>query len=346
MNPLDPIRMAILDDYHNLSAPLVSGLEFPSLSIDVFKDTLAPHNKTALIERLKPYTILCTMRERTPLPTDLIQQLPNLRLVLTTSTRNASFDLQALKSAGVTVAGTTTSTGKAATTQHTWALILALANNIPRDDVVLKKTGGWQGQLPLSTTLTGLTFASLGLGNLGAAAAKIAVQAFGMRVIAWSASLTQEKADVASEEAGQPKGTFEVVGSKAELFERADLLSVHYVLSERSRDMVGREELSKLKKSALFVNTSRGPLVDEDALFEALDKGKISGAALDVWWEEPLPQESKWRSTKWGKDGRSQVVMAPHTGYVATATMDEWWKQTEENLVRWLKGEEVVNRMA
>ena len=342
----DSIRMAILDDYQNLSESLVKEFSSPKLSITVFKDTIPPSEESKLISRLHPFNVISTMRERTRFPASVVQKLPNLRLLLTTGHRNAALDLPAFKAASVIVAGTNHSSLGSATTQHIWALVLALADNIPRDDLALKTGGAWQDRLPLTTYLAGLTFGSLGLGNFGLAASKIAVQAFGMRVLAWSSSLTQEKADAQAERAGLPPGSFQVAESKAALFENADVLSVHYVLSERSRGIVGREDLARLKKSALFVNTSRGGLVEEDALFETLDEGRITGAALDVFWEEPTPEDSRWRTTKWGREnGRSEVVMTPHTAYVAASTMDEWWKQTGENLGRWLKGEEVLNRM-
>lgn len=166
-----------------------------------------------------------------------------------------------------------------------------------------------------------------------------------MRVLAWSNSLTQEKADAQAESAGLPPGSFRVAASKAALFEGADVLSVHYVLSERSRNIVSATELALLKPSAMVVNTSRGPLIDEDALFDVLDEGKIRGAALDVFWREPLPEDSRWRTTRWGVEGRSEVVMTPHTGFVSEETMESWWVQTSANLERWLAGEEVLNRL-
>lgn len=164
-----------------------------------------------------------------------------------------------------------------------------------------------------------------------------------MRVVAWSSSLTQEVADEKAAAAGLPVEsawgkTFEVV-SKEELFRRADLVSVHYVLSERSRGVVGRAELALLKPSALLVNTSRGPLVDQDALLEVLREGKIGGAALDVYELEPLPKDSEWRSQKWGKEGRSKVVLTPHMGYVEEGTLRPWAEESVRNIEKWGKGE-------
>ena len=292
------------------------------------------------------------MRERTTLPKAVLSNLPNLCLILTTGPRNAAIDLEACKEAGIIVAGTGLAPSNPKvepmrdnTAQHTWALILALANNVSRDDSTIR-SGGWQGELPLSINLAGKTFACLGLGRLGTEVAKMAVTAFGMRVLAWSSSLTQEKADAQAQSAGLPPGTFAVAPSKATLFEEADVLSVHYVLSERSRNIVSGSELALLKKSAMFINTSRGPLVDEDALYDTVSKGKIRGAALDVFWTEPLPENSRWRTTNWGLEGKSEVVMTPHTGFVSEQTMENWWLQTTENLERWLKGENVLYRLS
>lgn len=350
--PSSPIRLAILDDYQNLSAQQIPSQ--PNLLTTTFTKTNEPvkdrNDHAALTNALKPFNIICAMRERTVLPRAILTNLPNLRLILTTGLRNAAIDTEACKEAGIIVAGTGFSPSNTSvapmrdnTAQHTWALILALANNISRDDSTVK-SGGWQGDLPLSVNLAGKTFACLGLGRLGTEVAKMAVTAFGMRVQAWSNSLTQEKADAQAQSTGLPPGTFVVAPSKAALFEAADVLSVHYVLSERSHNIVSADELALLRPSAMFVNTSRGPLVDEDALYDVLEKGKILGAALDVFWSEPLPESSRWRSTKWGRDGRSEVVMTPHTGFVSEQTMENWWLQTAENLERWLKGEEVLYR--
>ena len=353
-----PIRVAVLDDYQNLSEPYIKHLSSDhNLSITVFislKDpVLDRSNHAELITALQPFHIICTMRERTPLPKSLISQLLSLRLVLTTGMRNASLDVDACKEAGIVVAGTrpspagrqtTLPTPKDNTTQHTWALILGLANNIARDDLSMKR-GSWQGKLPISANLSGRTFGCLGLGRLGTEVAKIAASAFGMHVVAWSTSLTQEVADVKAESMGLAPGTFKVASSKAALCEVADILSIHYVLSPRSQNIVGETELSLLKPSAILINTSRGPLVDEDALFSTLAEGRIRGAALDVFWTEPLPEDSRWRTTEWGTEGRSEVVMTPHTGFVSEDMMESWWVQTRENLERWLKGEEILNRL-
>ncbi|KAL2012463.1 hypothetical protein VTN00DRAFT_5181 [Thermoascus crustaceus] len=347
-------RLAILDDYQGLAAAKFEHLKARGVEITSYPETLDPRDpaqKAALIERLKSFEIICTMRERTPFPADVVSGLPNLKLLLTTGKRNASLDLDAFSQRGIVVAGTT-GQGRAealtplavpdSTIQHTWALILGLARHIARDDAAVK-AGGWQGSLAIG--LPGKTLALLGLGRLGTATARIAVLAFNMKVIAWSTNLTQDRADEAAKEAGLPAGSFEVVSSKTELFQRADILSVHYVLSPRSRGMVGRAELDAMKPTALLVNTSRGPIIDEAALLETLQAGRIQGAALDVFDTEPLPKDSPWRTTAWGHDGCSEVLLSPHMGYGEEEIMSRWYDEEAENVERWLDGQELRTRL-
>ncbi|PQE03272.1 D-isomer specific 2-hydroxyacid dehydrogenase protein [Rutstroemia sp. NJR-2017a BBW] len=222
--------------------------------------------------------------------------------------------------------GKTSKKGPDSTTQHAVALILGIAKNLASDDKVVKE-GGWQ--TTLSTGLGGKTFATMGLGRLGTNVAKIMYLAFGMKIIAWSSSLTQETADQQARDCGLPtededgEKVFRAV-SKEELFQSADILSVHLVLSERSVGIVGQKELDLMKKSALL-----------------LQKGKIRGAALDVFDLEPLPKDSAWRSTKWGEDGRSQVLLSPHMGYVEEEIMNEWYEEQVDNAERWHQGKEL-----
>jgi phosphoglycerate dehydrogenase-like enzyme len=229
------------------------------------------------------------------------------------------------------------------------ALILGVARHLAQDDLHVK-TGGWQ--TGLATGLSGKVFGTLGLGRLGVNVAKIMYQSFGMQIEAWSSSLTQEAADQKAKDAGLPiededgNKVFKVVSSKEELFRQADVLSVHYVLSDRSRGIVGPAELSVMKKSALFINTSRGPLVVEEALLDVLERGAIRGAALDVFDLEPLPEESRWRTQKWGTEGRSEVLLSPHMGYVEEETMETWFEEQVEIVERWCKGEELLHVLA
>lgn len=321
--------IAILDDYGDIASKHFTSI--PGLKVDSFPETLNPASEDglqALANRLKPYTIISTMRERTPFPASLQSQLPNLKLLLTTGVRNASLEIPTATCRDIVIAGTTGAKpghpdhsanestqgppppGYDSTTQHTWALILSLCSRIPQDDTALKSNPqAWQSGFSLA--LGGKTLGLCGLGKLGANTARIGAQAFGMNVIAWSENLTQEKADAAAEAAGLPRGTFKAV-SKTELFQNADVISLHYVLSPRSRGVVGNEDLAMMKPTSVLVNSSRGPLIDEQALLTALQQGVIRGAALDVWWQEPLPADSPWRSYK----GKGELVMSPHMGYV------------------------------
>jgi len=237
--------------------------------------------------------------------------------------------------------------GPDSTTQHCVALILGIARGLAHDDRTVKE-GGWETILAFG--LSGKTFGTLGLGRLGVSVAKIMYQSFGMKIVAWSSSLDQHTADRKAAEAGLPveedgEKTFKVV-SKEELFRTADVVSVHYVLSDRSRGIVAAEDLALMKKNALFINTSRGPLVVEDALLKVLEEGKIRGAALDVFDLEPLKVDSRWRTTKWGTEGRSQVLLTPHMGYVEEETMANWYEEQVEIVERWHKGEELLNVLA
>ncbi|OJI98671.1 hypothetical protein ASPVEDRAFT_38186 [Aspergillus versicolor CBS 583.65] len=330
------MKLAILDDYQGIAPSHFSHLD--RITITSFPSTLNPSipaEQDKLIERLLPFDIILAMRERTPFSRETLSRLPNLKLLLTTGTRNRALDSAYCAERGIPVAGTETRPpGVNSTVQHTWALILALARHVARDDAAVKR-GGWQGSL--GTTLGGKTLGLVGLGKLGAAVGRIAIVAFGMEVIAWSANLTQESADERAEALGLEKGSFTVV-EKREFFGRADVVSLHYVLSQRSRGVVGRDELAAMKRDALLVNTSRGGLVDEEALLEVLNNGGIQGAALDVFEPEPLPVDSPWRTTPWGHDGRSEVILTPHMGY-GDEQIHGWYDEVAANVERWLNGE-------
>ena len=346
------IRLAILDDYQGVSTGFFARLE-SRVAIESFPQTLNPSNpvqKAALIARLQPFTVISTMRERTPLPSDVILALPNLRLILTTGIFNDSIAISTCAGMGIIVAGTTgirtvdKSTAKAkpslsyqSTTQHTWALILGITRNITYDDLTVKH-GGWQ--TGFATGLSGKTLGVLGLGRLGVMTAKVAILAFDMKVLAWSSSLTQADADEKAAKYGLSPGSFCVANSKEELFRSADILSLHYVLSERSRGLVGAKELELMKSTAFLVNTSRGALIDERALLNTLKKGAIKGAAIDVFETEPLPSDSEWRTTKWGENGISRCLITPHMGYVEESTVHAWYDEQAETTAGWLDGRE------
>ncbi|PSN60766.1 glycerate dehydrogenase [Corynespora cassiicola Philippines] len=376
-----PIKVGILDDYHNIARQYFSGIEASKVDIATFNDTLPAytHPKTtdaqrrALVDRLKPFSVLSTMRERTPFPSELLRQLPNLKLILATGTQFETFDLKAAKELGIRVhaaPGKGRTDGKGSgpsarvridikkggghpTTQHAWALILALARNVAADDAVLKGKGvapAWQTELAFG--LQGKTLGLVGFGRIGALVARVGLLAWGMKIVCWSANLTQQRADQLAEEVGLPvtgggivgenEKTFQVL-SKEELFRSSDVISLHYVLSARSRGIVGAHELGWMKDSALLINTSRGPLIDEAALLATLRRGDIRGAALDVFDIEPLPADSPWRCENWDEPGKSRVLLTPHMGYVEEGTLRTWYEETAENLERFIDGEELLH---
>lgn len=376
-----PHKLAIIDDYLETSAPHFSHIPATRLQVDTYRDTVVPSDEAAttrLVRRLEPYDLISTVRERTPFPGHLLRRLPNLKVLLATGTQFEEFDLAAAKQLGIAVVaapglGRTDDRGGGArrpdirrggahpTTQHAWALLLALARNVAADDAAIKASGGagagtdpaaaWQSSL--ATGLAGLTLGVVGLGRLGAAVARIGHLAWGMRVTCWSENLTQPRADQMAAQVGLPPDggpggtkTFRAV-SKDELFAGADAVSLHYVLSGRSRGIVGPRELAAMKPSALLVNTSRGPLVDQDALLDVLERGGIRGAAMDVFDVEPLPHDSPWRRADyWGRDGRSKVLTTPHMGYVNEDLMNAWYAESAENVERWLDGRELLHRIA
>ncbi|KIE00092.1 glycerate dehydrogenase, partial [Metarhizium majus ARSEF 297] len=347
--------LAIIDDYLNTSGPHFAHIPSSSLQVTTFNDTILPANETEtarLLGRLKPFELISTVRERTAFPGALLRRLPNLKLLLATGTQFEEFDLAGTRAGNCLATGHNIKKGRAhPTTQHTWALIMALARNVAADDCALK--GGHQWQSGLAMGLTGLTLGVVGLGRLGAAVARIGHLAWGMRVVCWSENLTQEKADRMATEMGlSPDGgidggkTFLAV-SKEDLFRGADVVSMHYVLSARSRAIVGAKELEQMKGSAMLVNTSRGPLIDSAALLDTLERGGLRGAALDVYDVEPLPLDSPWRRANyWGTGGRSRLVITPHMGYADEGLMNAWYAETAENVERWLEGKQVLHRIA
>lgn len=286
------IRVAILDDYQGVALAMADWQSLhPRAQIQAFPDHLA--DQKALAQRLHAFEAVVLMRERTPFPRALFETLPNLRLVVTAGLRNASIDLAAATERKVQVCGTEMLPYP--TAELTWGLILALFRQIPREDRATRD-GRWQ--TTLGRGLKGKTLGLLGLGKLGGQVARIG-RAFGMEVIAWSQNLTAERAA----EAGA------TLVAKDELFARADLVSIHVVLSQRTRGLVGAAELGRMKSSAFLVNTSRGPIVDEAALLAVLRERRIAGAALDVFEPEPLPPNHPLLAL-------DNVVITPHLGYV------------------------------
>jgi phosphoglycerate dehydrogenase-like enzyme len=306
----------VLDDYQGVAMDMADwGPVLGKVEVDVFREHL--EDEDALVERLAGYEIVVLMRERTPFRRALLQRLPGLRLLVTTGMRNASVDTAAAAECGVLVCGTGgLSTG---TVELTWALILDLARGVTAENAGLRAGGPWQRGVGMD--LAGAHLGVLGLGRLGAQVARVGL-AFGMEVAAWSANLTEQRAA----EVG-----VRLAGSKAELLSGSDLVSVHLVLSERTRGILGAEELALMRPSAYLVNTSRGPLVDESALVEALRAGRIAGAGLDVFEVEPLPADHPFRSLP-------NVLATPHLGYVTQGGYRIFFRDIVEDIAGYLSG--------
>jgi phosphoglycerate dehydrogenase-like enzyme len=306
------VRIAVLDDYQKVALSLADWSVLDAqATVSVFDDHLA--DPDAVVERLRPFDIVCVMRERTPMTRAIIERLPKLRLIASTAMRNASIDLKAAEERGVQVVHTGYTS--APTIELTWALILAGARNLVAENTSLRG-GGWQRSV--GDDMAGRTLGVVGLGNVGGAVAKIGA-AFGMKVIAWSQNLTTERAA----EVGATRV------SKDELFQEADVASIHLVLGGRTRGLVGAPELSLMKPTARLINTSRGPIVVEADLIRALKDGKIAGAAIDVFDQEPLPLDHPFRSLP-------NLLATPHIGYVSRGLYERFYRDTVENIGRWL----------
>jgi phosphoglycerate dehydrogenase-like enzyme len=309
---IDTMRVAILDDYQNVALSMADWSEVAARAeITVFTDHLA--GQDAVVQRLSDFDVVCVMRERTPLPRAVIERLPRLKMIASTGPFNASIDVAAAKERGIYVS--TTGGYVESTVELTWALILATARRIV-DEVASVRAGGWQTSV--GAQLGGTVLGVLGLGRIGSPVARVGT-AFGMDIIAWSTNLTPQAAE-------QGGATYV---SKEELFSRADVLTIHLVLSERTRGLVGAAELELMKPTALLVNTSRGPIVDEPALIDALREGRLAGAGLDVFDTEPLPAEHPLRSL-------DSVVATPHIGYVADRVYRTFYGEAAAKIARWL----------
>jgi phosphoglycerate dehydrogenase-like enzyme len=320
------MRVAVLDDYHRIAHTLA---DWGSLGVEVdFFDR--PIGREQLPEVLAGYDTLVLMRERTALPRELLERLPNLQLLVTTGMRNAAVDIEYLGSRGVRVCGTgmlgyggteEPPPGLPSTIEVVWALILALFKRVSSEDRALRE-GVWQQGMPMN--LAGATIGLLGLGRLGAQMLAPA-RAFGMDVIAWSQNLTSERTD----ELG-----VRLAPSKPELLAQSDVVSIHLVLSDRSRGLIGATEFEQMKPTAFLVNTSRGPIVDERALIDALERKRIAGAGLDVYDTEPLPRDHPLLALE-------NAVLTPHLGYVSREGLAEMYRQVVEDLAAQLRGEPI-----
>jgi phosphoglycerate dehydrogenase-like enzyme len=305
-------KIAVLDDYQGVALKMADwSAVLARADVDVFSDHL--DGADAVAERLLPYDIVCVMRERTPLRAETIERLPNLKLIASTGPRNASIDLKAAAARAIAVAHT--GYFGSPTLELTWALILASARHIVAEAAAVRR-GGWQHSI--GDDLAGKTLGIIGLGNLGSQVAKIGL-AFGMRVLAWSQNLTAEKADAVGA----------ALVSKEELLRQADIVSVHLVLSDRTRALIGERELALMKPSARLVNTSRGPIVVEAALIAALQAGQIAGAAIDVYDVEPLPLNHPYRKI-------DNLLATPHIGYVSRSLYERFYRDTVSNILAWL----------
>lgn len=319
------VKVAILDDYQGAAEKMADWDLLPNgIEVVIFNVHMA--GIKTLVSRLHEFHVISTMRERTPFHRELMSRLPNLTLLTTTGMQNVVIDLEAATDLGILVCGTggPTSPGlpvdMSDVVELTWGLIHCLARNIHREDAAVRR-GRWQ--TGVGTSLKGKTLGLLGLGNLGTQVAAIGA-AFGMRVIAWSQNLTRTAAS---------RHGVDLV-SKEKLFSESDFLSIHLKLSDRTRGLVGKHELGQMKPPAFLINTSRGPIVEEKALVEALMAGSIGGAALDVFDQEPLPKEHPFLSLE-------NVLLSPHVGYVAENTYRVFFRDTVANIAACLEGRPV-----
>jgi phosphoglycerate dehydrogenase-like enzyme len=312
------LKLAILDDYQRVALQSADWKKL-GLEIQVFDRAFASQDEAA--EKLKPFDILCAMRERTAFPKALIDRLPNLKFIALTGVRAASMDSKALGERGIPVSNTRPGDSTASTSELTWGLIIAAARGMEKG-MQNMRAGRWHEDVPAGMSLTGKRLGLLGLGKIGAYVGRIG-KAFGMDVVAWSQNLTPEKA--------AEQGARHV--SKEELVATADVVSIHLVLSDRTRGLVGAKELAAMKQGAILVNVSRGPIIDEAALLSALQEKRIY-AGLDVYDREPLPADHPLRRAP-------NVTLAPHLGYVNEETYQVFHQDSVENVQAWLAGKPI-----
>jgi phosphoglycerate dehydrogenase-like enzyme len=311
-------KIAILNDWQGVALSSADWTTLPAdAEITVFSDAL-PEDEAARAAAIAGFEVICLMRERTAFPRSLLERLPNLRLLNTTAMGNRTIDMAAARELGITVCGTRGAGN--GTAELTWGLIIGLARKIYAEREAMQ-LGRWQ--TTLGDDLIGHTLGILGLGNIGARVAKVA-QAFGMDVIAWSQNLTPERA----QEAGARYVT------KEQLFAEADYLTLHLVLSDRTRGIVGASDLARMKPTAYLVNTSRGPLIDETSLLDTLRNRRIAGAGLDTYEIEPLPKDHPLLSL-------DNVLLTPHLGFVTKDAYARFYGDTVENVAAFLKGEPI-----
>jgi phosphoglycerate dehydrogenase-like enzyme len=306
------MKIAVLDDYQNVALKLADWSTVSRRAeITVFNDHVV--ERSVLVERLAAFDIICVMRERTPLPREVIERLPRLKLIASTGPRNISIDAEAAKERGIAI--THTGYSSSAAIEMTWALILGSARQLRRESDSVRK-GHWQASV--GTGLTGKVLGVVGLGNIGSEVARIGL-AFGMKVIAWSQNLTPERA--------QSVGAIHV--EKGELFGQADIVTIHLVSSRRTRGLIGAADFAQMKPTAILVNTSRGEILDEDALIRVLESNAIAGAAIDVFRQEPLPPQHPFRSLE-------NVLATPHIGFVTDDLYRTFYGDVVAHIAAWL----------
>ena len=314
------MEIAILDDYHDVAQRYADWASLgPDARVTVFNDALPEGEARA--ETLAPFDVIVAMRERTPFPAALLAALPRLRLLVTTGMRNNAIDMDEATARGIVVSGAPGSAdANTATAELTWAHILALFKHLPQEDDAMRR-GMWQTGMPIP--LSGKRLGLVGLGKLGQAVAQVG-RAFGMEVVAWSPNLTDERAAAA--------GVTRV--DKHALFSTADVVSLHLILSDRSRNVVDAAALAAMKPTAFLVNTSRAGLVDQDALMDTLAKGRIAGAGLDVYEVEPLPPTDPVRNL-------DNVILTPHLGYVSQENFQAFYRNALEAVRGFAAGQPV-----
>jgi phosphoglycerate dehydrogenase-like enzyme len=307
-------RIAVLDDYQSAAATFTDWSKVPEpVEVVEFHDHV--DDEDALVARLQPFEVVLAMRERTAFPRTVLERLPNLKLLVTTGMRNKAIDIAAANERGITVCGT--GSQATATAELTWGLILATLRHIPQEDASVR-VGGWQHTI--GGDLAGARLGVVGLGRLGSRVATVG-QAFGMDVVAWSQNLTDERA--------AEHGVTRV--EREELFATADVVTVHLLWSKRTRGLIGADDFARMKPTAVFINTSRGPIVQEQALIEALQNGRIAGAGIDVYDQEPLPADHPMRTLP-------RTVLTPHLGYVTRGTYEVFYGEAVEDVAAFLAG--------
>ncbi|HVG71522.1 MAG TPA: D-2-hydroxyacid dehydrogenase family protein [Vicinamibacterales bacterium] len=312
---MNKLCCAVLDDYQQVA---LASADWRALSDALDVRVLHRHaGEDELVSLISDCEIVVLMRERTPFTRSLIARLPALKLIVTSGMRNAAIDLEAARERGVTVCGTASRAEPPA--ELTWSLILALARHVTQEAAAFRANGPWQSTIGVD--LHGRTLGVLGLGNIGSRVARVGV-AFGMRVLAWSENLTPDRARAAGAE---------LVPSKRDLLEQSDVVSIHLVLSARTRGLLAADDLRRMKPTAYLVNTSRAPIVDGDALVRALREGWIAGAGLDVFEEEPPAADDPLRSLP-------NVLATPHLGYVSRDNYRTYYGEAVEDIAAFLKG--------